>query len=109
MEINTQEESKELIKYINSAIKRLGMYPPSHPATQNALEKPWSIMNELFLKKNSLTLSIAENRLVFEGRILEEELFTFSFVRFLKEQNIESITFKKDLKKEELGWFLNFF
>jgi hypothetical protein len=109
METKTKEESEDLIKYLNSAIKRLGMYPPFHPATQNALEKPWSIINELFQRKDSLTLSVAENRLVFEGKILDEEIFTFSFVKSLKEQNIESITFKKGLKKDELGWFLNFF
>jgi hypothetical protein len=47
----------DVLKEIDAAIKRLGMYPAEHPAAIKAAEKPFFTLREMFENTDHVTIS----------------------------------------------------
>jgi HEAT repeat protein len=98
-----------IIKEINVAVRRLGMYPPDHPARLETVERPFSILQEAFRKTKQVTISKMGNEVVVNGINVGTNVLPRRLEREFKSQNINSLTFTDIMAKEEFVKFLNFF
>jgi len=109
MQTEIKQDYSFVLKQMNGAIRRLEMYPPGHPATLQAIEKPLSALQEVLQSADHFTISQVEDRIVVNGKNIEGTDFPKRFLEEFESQNISSITFSKNLTKEEFGKFLSFF
>lgn len=109
MEITTKPDYARVLKQINGAIRTLEMYPPGHPATLQATKKPFSALQEIFKEIDHFTISQVEDRIVVNGKNIESPELLKRLLEEFENENICSITFTKNLNKEEFGKFLSFF
>lgn len=109
MQTEIKQDYGFVLKQMNGAIRRLEMYPPGHPATLQAIEKPLSALQEVFQSADHFTISQVEDRIVVNGKNIEGTDLAKRFLEEFESQNISSITFSKNLTKEEFGKFLRFF
>jgi HEAT repeat protein len=98
-----------VLKQMNGAIRRLEMYPAGHPATVQAVEKPFSALQEVFESDDRFVISRVEDKIVVNGKSMEGTDLLKRFTDEFEDQNITSLTVTKNLTKEELGTFLSFF
>jgi hypothetical protein len=99
----------DVLKEIDAAIKRLGMYPAEHPAALKAAEKPFFTLQEMFKNTDHVTISQVEDKIIISGKSVKEDLLPERLKEEFQEQNINSLTFLNTLTKEELSKFLSFF
>ncbi len=98
-----------LLKELNSAIKRLSIYPGDHPAVKLVLKETSELLQEFFKTKTEIVLGKVENKLVLEGETLDASLISEKVWNTLEKQKIKSISFCQGLTQEELRSFLEFF
>jgi hypothetical protein len=99
----------DVLKEIDSAIKRLAMYPPEHPAAIKAAEKPFFTLQEMFENTDHVTISQVGDKIIINGDSVKEDLLPERLKEEFQEQNINSLTFLNTLTKEELSKFISFF
>ena len=109
METVTKPDYGLVLKQMNGAIRRLEMYPPGHPATIQAMEKPFSALQEMFKETDHFIISRVEDKIIINGKNIEGTDLLKRFLEEFENENISSLTFTKSLTKEELGTFLSFF
>ncbi|UCB53362.1 MAG: HEAT repeat domain-containing protein [Candidatus Zixiibacteriota bacterium] len=97
------------LKLMHGAIRRLEMYPPGHPAAVQAIEKPFLALQEIFKDTDHLIISRVEDRIIVNGKNMEGEEILNRLLEEFDQENVSSLTFAKNLTKEELGSFLSFF
>jgi len=84
----------QTVKLICSALRNLSLYPPSHPAISQPVQKSHESIVSLFKHRDPLVLGIIDDVLLFdeipfyETDTVWKELYTR-----LKEHRIESISF----------------
>ncbi len=98
-----------ILKEIGAAVKRLGMYPPEHPAAIKAVEKSFLTLQQLFKDADGLTISKVDDKIVVNGKSVEGAILPERLKEEFQQQNTNSLTLFKTLTREELGKFLNFF
>ena len=74
MPVKTEELYSSFIKFLNAAIKRLSMYPPEHPSSQQAVNRPFEVMRKILDQEGQAILSLIDNKLVLNGATVEESL-----------------------------------
>jgi len=109
MQVATKPDHAHVLKQINGAIRTMEMYPPGHPATIQATEKPFSALQEIFKETDHFIISQVEDRIVVNGKNIDNPGLLKKLLDEFNNQNISSLTFHKDLTREELTKFLNFF
>ncbi len=109
METVTKPDYGLVLKQMNGAIRRLEMYPPGHPATIQAMEKPFSVLREVFKETDHFIISRVEDKIIINGKNIEGTDLLKRFLEEFENENISSLTFTKSLTKEEFGTFLSFF
>jgi HEAT repeat protein len=105
----TQHLEIDLLKEIGAAVKRLGMYPPEHPASIKATEKPFLTLQEIFKNTDQVTISQVEDKIIVNGMSVKGDLLPERLKEEFQEQNINSLTFFDTLGQEDFSKFLNFF
>ncbi|KPL05381.1 MAG: hypothetical protein AMJ73_01130 [candidate division Zixibacteria bacterium SM1_73] len=105
----TQHLEINILKEIGAAVKRLGMYPPDHPASIKATEKPFLTLQEMFKDTDHVTISQVDDKIIVNGKSVTGDLLPERLKEEFQEQNINSLNFFNALTKEELSKFLNFF
>ncbi len=96
----------KIIKSIRTSVNNLRIYPPGSQLVINILTQLYSILNEYFQTNDSLTIGMVNNMLIINGeeiKTIEGDSFITSILSELKIQNI---TFKKELKFDELSYFI---
>lgn len=109
METITKPDYGRVLKQMNGAIRVQEMYPTGHPATLQATEKPFTALQEIFKGTDFLTISQVKDRIIINGTSIEGTSLPERLLAEFKNANINSLTFTKDLTKEELETFLGFF
>ena len=74
MPVKTEELYSSFIKFLNAAIKRLSMYPPEHPSSQQAVNRPFEVLCKILDQEGQAILSLIDNKLVLNGAAVEESL-----------------------------------
>lgn len=99
------------LKFINNlgtAIRKISLYPPQHPAIITSIRSIYSALAEILTKKGAITLSLSpDEKVIIENEpINEKSLFIADFVSFLKRLNIESISFDSGITEKEINNFI---
>ena len=105
----TEELYSQLIKFLNAAIKRLSMYPPEHPAAQQAVGLPFEVLRKILDNEGQAILTLIENKLVINGVTVEESLSGSVLSQVLNKCNVKSLNFTTELNQTRLETFLRFF
>ena len=98
-----------ILKEIGAAVKRLGMYPSEHPVAIKATEKPFFTLQEIFKNTDQVTISKVDDKIIVNGKSVEDDLLPERLKEEFQDQNINGLTFFNTLTKEELSKFLFFF
>jgi hypothetical protein len=98
-----------VLKQMNGAIRRLEMYPPGHPASMQAIEKPFSVLQEVLKTDGHFIISRVEDKIVVNGKNIEGADLLKRFLEEFQNQDIDSVSIAKSLTREDLSKFLNFF
>jgi HEAT repeat protein len=109
MEAAAKQDYGFVLTQMNGAIRRLEMYPAGHPATLQALEKPFSALQKIFEGTDLLTISLVEDKVIINGKNVEGTDLLKRLIEEFQNENIRSLTITKSLTKEELNKFLSFF
>jgi HEAT repeat protein len=109
MPVATKPDYGVVLKQMNGAIRRLEMYPPGHPASMQAIEKPFSVLQEVLKSDGHFIISRVEDKIVVNGKNIEGADLLKRFSEEFQSQDIDSVSIAKSLTKEDLGKFLGFF
>jgi hypothetical protein len=109
MESLTKQDFGVVLKQMNGAIRMLEMYPPGHPATMQAIEKPFATLQEIFKNTDQITISQVEDKIIINGKQIEGTDLLQRLLEEFENHNLNSLTITKDLTKDELNKFLGFF
>lgn len=97
-----KEWAGHLIKQLHIVITDMGIYPAQHPMISHSLKASYQELRDYLEKEKDLTISVVENKLVVKDLPLDERDKTFiKFAADLSSRRIQSITFLRDLEKEE--------
>jgi len=109
METAAKPDYGLVLKQMLGAIRRLEMYPPGHPAAAQAVEKPFLAMQKSLKSADHVIISRVEDKIIVNGKTVEGTDILTRLLEELDQENVNSLTFSKNLNKEELGSFLSFF
>lgn len=105
----TQIDYAYFLKQLNGVIKTIETYPLGHPLTLPAVDKCYNALKKALEQVDQITVSWLGNRIMVNGDNIEGSQ---SLKRLLEEsviQNLHSLTFHKELTKNEFAIYLNFF
>lgn len=96
-------------KDVLACLQALKMYGSAHPMSQKALDKSFESVTVVLAKRQEMTIGIVGEELAFEKEILFDlAKFLRPAILYLKDRNIERISFSYGLSKEELWKFVCF-
>jgi HD-GYP domain-containing protein (c-di-GMP phosphodiesterase class II) len=104
-EYDIHEGLSRVISQLNAAVTNTSLYSPTHPQVARYVEKAHTVLSEILLHRPEITLLVIGNDLVADNRQLAATGIASSvtnFIRVLKKQAIERVTFVSGLPKEEL-------
>jgi len=93
------------ISQLTAAVTNTSLYSPAHPQVSQYVEKAHAVLAEILQYRPEISLLIIGNDLVADSRQLVatgSASYVTNFIRILKKQAIERITFVSGLPKEEL-------
>ncbi|MCK9417833.1 MAG: HD domain-containing protein [Nitrospirae bacterium] len=99
------EGLSRVISQLTAAVLNTGLYSAIHPQVALYIEKAYVALSEILQSRPEITLLVIGNDLVAENRPIEASgaaSYVTNFIRILKKQAIERITFAAGLPKEEL-------
>jgi HD-GYP domain-containing protein (c-di-GMP phosphodiesterase class II) len=99
------EGLSRVISQLTAAVVNTSLYSPNHPQVAQYVEKAHIVLAEILQYKPEITLLLIGNDLVADNRQLAASgsaSYVTNFIRILKKQAIERITFGVGLPKEEL-------
>ncbi len=102
---NFHEGISRVIAQLTAAVTNTCLYSPTHPQVAQYVEKAHDVLAEILQHKPEITLLLIGNDLIVENRQLRatgSASYVTNFIRILKKQAIERITFVAGLPKEEL-------
>jgi HD-GYP domain-containing protein (c-di-GMP phosphodiesterase class II) len=94
-----------VISLLTAAVLNTGLYSATHPQVAMYVEKAYVALSEILQNRPEITLLIIGNDLIADNRQIEVSgaaSYVTNFVRVLKKQAIERVTFAAGLPKEEL-------
>ncbi len=94
------------LREVTAAAKKLGIYPPGHPATVKAAEKPFTLLRELLGSGRPVVFALSEGTLVGDGAPLDARLMSEGLGKALTESGMSSITFEPGIASEEFELLL---
>ncbi len=99
------EQLSRVISQLTAAVLNTGLYSATHPQVAMYVEKAYAALSEILLNRPDITMLIIGNDLVADNRQIDASgaaSYVTNFIRILKKQAIERITFAAGLPKEEL-------
>jgi putative nucleotidyltransferase with HDIG domain len=105
MSSNIETAFKDLL----NCLQALKMYGQAHPMFTKSLDSAYAAFEEILSLRQEMVIGIVGEELAFEKEILFDlGKFLRPQILYLKERNIERLSFFAGLTKEELGIFVNF-
>ena len=104
-EFDIHEGLARVIAQLTAAVTNTSLYSPTHPQVAQYVEKAHAVLAEILQHKPEITLLIIGNDLVADNRQLAvtgSASYVTNFIRILKKQAIERISFGVGLPREEL-------
>jgi HD-GYP domain-containing protein (c-di-GMP phosphodiesterase class II) len=104
-EYDIHEGLSRVIAQLTAAVTNTSLYSPAHPQVAQYVEKAHAVLAEILQYKPEITILIIGNDLVADNRQLPatgSASYITNFIRILKKQAIERISFGVGLPKEEL-------
>ena len=104
-EHDIHEGLSRVVSQLTAAVTNTGLYSPTHPQVAQYVEKAHAVLAEILLHKPEITLLIIGNDLVADNRQLVatgSASYVTNFIRIMKKQAIERITFVSGIPKQEL-------
>ena len=104
-EYDIHEGLSRVIAQLTAAVTNTSLYSPTHPQVAQYVEKAHAVLAEILQHKPEITLLIIGNDLVADNRQLAatgSASYVTNFIRILKKQAIERISFGAGLPREEL-------
>jgi hypothetical protein len=93
----------EAIIELNISRRSVGLYPPEHPITRQAIERAFTLLKKLFDLRSSIILGVAKNELMIDEYTLDIKNPVYrEFALALHSKGIAAITFYSGLEKNEL-------
>lgn len=105
LSIDTRLLSNFIIE-LNIARRHFIAYPPGHPLIGTALDKVMRVFEQLLEFSNQITLAVARDALMVGYALLDRKNPVYrDFANTLFNHDIGTITFRKDLQRDELYLF----
>lgn len=100
------EALSAFLREVTAAAKKIGIYPPGHPATVKAAEKPFALLRELLGSGRAVVFALSEGTLVGDGAPLDAKLMSEGLGKALIESGLSSISFEPGIASEEFELLL---
>jgi HD-GYP domain-containing protein (c-di-GMP phosphodiesterase class II) len=103
------EGLSRVISQLTAAVMNTSLYSPSHPQVAQYIDKANSVLAEILLHKQEITVLLIGDDLVADNRpliVTGASSYVANFTRILKKKAIERITFVAGLPKAELQGFI---
>jgi HEAT repeat protein len=97
-----------ILKEMNAAVRKLGMYPPNHPANSQTAEITFSAFQEVFDNTDQITFTQIGDAVVINGHSMEDGALPKRLRKEFQNRTIQSLTFTNTLTPEEFARFLAF-
>ncbi|MCK4778019.1 MAG: hypothetical protein KAS39_06530, partial [Actinomycetia bacterium] len=99
----------DFLRYLRAAYINIQLYPPASHLITDSIGLVLSKLQPVFEKRDSVTVSETEKRLIVEGKSIEETGRTFvaAFLNLLVSHGLKSITFQKNVTLKEIANFLS--
>ena len=101
------EALSAFLREVTAAAKKISIYPPGHPATIKAAEKPFAQLVELLACGHSVVFALSEGTLVGDGVPLDSKLLAEGLGRAINESGLSSITFDPGITVHEFELLLH--
>lgn len=108
----SQEEKKifDLLKSFSSSLRKIPMYPATHPMVKDSILKLYFDMTEFFKNYGDLCVDVFEgNILINEQPLDESQGQSKELIADFKKATVEGVKFVNGVTDEELGSFLKVF
>lgn len=103
------EKVKEALLDLTSAVQAKKLYSKDHPKYMEIIEKAYQGIQNILKNKEEFIIGIIDEELAWESEILfDVSRKTKSLLIYLKERDIEKISFNSSLEKWELEKFVSF-
>jgi hypothetical protein len=93
----TSDQLMAFLREVSAAVRKLGIYPPGHPASVKAAEKPFTMLEELLQNGEQLIFAVADGKLLGNGVPLEDRALQDGLGKILDESGLSSISFDQGL------------
>lgn len=101
------EKIEQAFKDLLTALQTAKLYGLGHLITKNAIEKAYLSLQDVFADRGELVIGIIGEELAFEKEIFFDlSRLLRQMIVYLKDREIERISFGRDLEKEELYKFI---
>lgn len=101
-DLKNPEQIEKVISNINAAVTNMRLYSTKHPKINRYLEDAYGELYRLFLDKPLTTIMLIDDQMVVDNVSLKNRGSRGDqFARILKENDIEHITFKSGISKQE--------
>ncbi len=95
------------LREVSAAARKLGIYPPGHPISAKAAERPFAILKELLAADKTVVFAIAEGTLLGDGIPLDAKMLTEGLGKVLVESGLHSVSFEVGVTPDEFEKFLS--
>jgi len=107
-DLKKHEKVGKVISNINAAVTNIGLYSTEHPQANRCVEDAYGELTRFFLDKSLTTIMLIDDQLVVDNLPLKINVsHVDQFVRILKNNAIEHITFKSGISKQDFNLFVN--
>jgi len=94
---------------LNISRHNVSIYPKDHPLVSNSLNRAFDYFKKLFELRDEITIAIAKDTIIIDEYSLDKKNPVFrDFALHLNRMSIATVTFTRDLTKEELYSFHRF-
>ncbi len=107
-ELDIQGEIAKVVAQLNAAVTNIGLYSANHPRVGQYVEKTHNLLAGLLQARPDVTVMLVGDDLVAEGRPLPlDSGYVSNFIRILRRNSIERVTFVAGLPRTELQGFIS--
>lgn len=100
---------EDSLRSLVSSLQLARIYPMEHPKFREALETAYASLISLLSQRDELVVGIVGEELAVDKEIFFELSRTLKpMIQHLKERNVERITFRRALSRQELAGFIEF-
>lgn len=106
----SEEKAKkeEFLLSFSSSLTNTLLYTPEHTITKKSIEKSFSLLKEILERKESMRISILEERLFLDDEpFLRKGIIISNIIEKLKGKGINSISFLQGIESKEFVQFIN--